>query len=113
MTALVSFDRVFEVLDLKPMIAETPDAVAIARGPVAVEFDHVDFSYPTAEEVSLASLESVAVLDETPSSQVLSDISFRSNRASSSRSSARRGPARRRSASSSRGSTTSAAAPSA
>ena len=68
MTALVSFDRVFEVLDLAPLIAEQPDAVAIARGRVAVEFDHVDFSYPTAEEVSLASLESVAVLDQTPSS---------------------------------------------
>jgi ATP-binding cassette subfamily B protein len=77
MTALVSFDRVFEVLDLAPLIAERPDAVAIARGPVAVEFDHVDFSYPTAEEVSLASLESVAVLDQTPSSQVLFDVSFR------------------------------------
>jgi ATP-binding cassette subfamily B protein len=77
MTALVSFDRVFEVLDLPPLIAERPDAVAIPRGPVAVEFDHVDFSYPTAEEVSLASLESVAVLDQTPSSQVLYDVSFR------------------------------------
>jgi ATP-binding cassette subfamily B protein len=77
MTALVSFDRVFEVLDLAPLIAERPDAVAIARGPVAVEFDHVDFSYPTAAEVSLASLESVAILDQTPSSQVLFDVSFR------------------------------------
>jgi ATP-binding cassette, subfamily B, bacterial len=76
MTALVSFDRVFEVLDLPPLIAERPGAVALARGPVAVEFDHVDFSYPTAEEVSLASLESVAVLDQTPSSQVLHDVSF-------------------------------------
>ena len=79
MTALVSFDRVFEVLDLAPLIAEQPDAVAIQRGPVGVEFDHVDFSYPTAEEVSLASLESVAVLDQTPSSQVLYDVSFRAD----------------------------------
>jgi len=79
MTALVSFDRVFEVLDLAPLIAERPDAVEIPRGPVAVEFDHVDFSYPTAEEVSLASLESVAVLDQTPSSQVLFDVSFRAD----------------------------------
>ncbi|MGO9583079.1 MAG: ABC transporter ATP-binding protein [Acidimicrobiales bacterium] len=77
MTALVSFDRVFEVLDLPPLIAQRPNAVAIARGPVAIEFDHVDFSYPTAEEVSLASLESVAVLDQTPSAQVLHDVSFR------------------------------------
>src|ERR1022692_3640217 len=72
-----AFDRVFEVLDLAPLIAEKPDAVVVGRGPVAVEFDHVDFSYPTAEEVSLASLESVAVLDQTPSSQVLYDVSFR------------------------------------
>src|SRR6202021_516635 len=67
MTALVSFQRVFEVLDLEPMIQERPGAVAIARGPAAVEFEHVDFSYPTAEEVSLASLESVAVLEHAPS----------------------------------------------
>src|SRR5580704_16164467 len=53
MTALVSFERVFEVLDLEPMIKDKPDAVSIARGPATVEFDHVDLSYPTAEEVSL------------------------------------------------------------
>jgi len=76
MTALVSFDRVFEVLDLAPMIAEKPDAVTIARGPATIEFDHVDFKYPTAEEVSLASLESVAVLDQSPSNQILFDVSF-------------------------------------
>jgi ATP-binding cassette, subfamily B, bacterial len=76
MTALVSFDRVFEVLDLAPMIAERPDAVAIPRGPARIEFEHVDFRYPTAEEVSLASLESVAVLDQAPTQQVLFDISF-------------------------------------
>ena len=76
-TALVSFDRVFEVLDLPPMIAEKPDAKQIPRGPALVELDHVDFSYPTAEEVSLASLESVAVLDQAPSSQVLFDVSLR------------------------------------
>jgi ATP-binding cassette subfamily B protein len=76
MTALLSFDRVFEVLDLKPMVAEKPGAVSIPRGPATVEFDHVDFSYPTAEEVSLASLESVAVLARTPTQQVLFDVSF-------------------------------------
>ena len=76
MTALVSFDRIFEVLDLKPLVAEKPDAVDIPRGPASVEFEHVDFSYPTASEVSLASLESVAVLDQAPSSQVLHDVSF-------------------------------------
>ena len=77
MTALVSFDRVFEVLDLPPMIDEKPDAVALPRGPASVEFDQVDFRYPTAEEVSLASLESVAVLDQAPSQQVLFDVTFR------------------------------------
>ncbi len=76
MTALVSFDRVFEVLDLEPMVAEKPDAVAIPTGPATIEFDHVDFSYPRAEEVSLASLESVAVLDQAPSQQVLFGVSF-------------------------------------
>jgi ATP-binding cassette, subfamily B, bacterial len=76
MTALVSFDRVFEVLDLKPMIAEREDAVAVPRGPATIEFEHVDFRYPDAEEVSLASLESVAVLDQAPSQPVLFDITF-------------------------------------
>ena len=77
MTALVSFDRVFEVLDLPPMIDDTPGAVDIPRSRASIEFDHVDFGYPSAEEVSLASLESVAVLDQTPSQQVLFDVSFR------------------------------------
>jgi ATP-binding cassette subfamily B protein len=76
MTALVSFDRVFEVLDLEPMIAEKPDAHAITAGPARIEFDHVDFGYPRPEEVSLASLESVAVLDTLPDQQVLHDITF-------------------------------------
>jgi len=77
MTALVSFDRVFEVLDLPPMIDDKPGAVTLSHGPAVIEFDHVDFGYPTAEEVSLASLETVAVLDQTPSTQVLFDVSFR------------------------------------
>ncbi len=76
MSALVSFDRVFEVLDLPPMIAEKPGAVDVPRGPATVEFTNVDFSYPRAEEVSLASLESVAVLEQAPSNQVLFDVSF-------------------------------------
>jgi len=76
MTALVSFDRVFEILDLPPMIDEKPDAGPVPPGPARVEFDHVDFRYPTAEEVSLASLESVAVLDQTASQQVLFDVTF-------------------------------------
>jgi len=76
MTALVSFDRVFEVLDLPPMITDDPDARPVPKGPASIEFDHVDFRYPTAEEVSLASLESVAVLETTVSNQVLFDVGF-------------------------------------
>jgi ATP-binding cassette subfamily B protein len=76
-TALVSFERLFEVLDIVPMIQEDPDAVAIRRGDVSIEFDGVDFTYPGAEEVSLASLESVAVLESGPRNEVLHDVSFR------------------------------------
>ncbi len=76
MTALVSFDRVFEVLDLPPMIAEKPGAATLPRGPARVEFDRVGFAYPTSADVSLASLESVAVLNDTPGQQVLFDVSF-------------------------------------
>jgi ATP-binding cassette subfamily B protein len=76
MTALVSFERVFEVLDLPPMIDEKPDAKPLRRGATDVELRDVSFRYPTADEVSLASLESVAVLDQAPSEQVLHDVSF-------------------------------------
>ncbi len=77
MTALVSFERVFEVLDLEPMITEKPDAVVLASGATSLELDDVVFSYPTAAQVSLASLESVAVLDNAPSQVVLRGVSFR------------------------------------
>ena len=77
MGALVSFDRVFEVLDLTPAIAEKPDAVAIPRGAGSVEFRDVSFRYPSAAEVSLASLEDVATLDRTVSEPVLHGVSFR------------------------------------
>ncbi len=77
MTALVSFERVFEVLDLPPLIAEKPNARKVPDGPVAVEFDNVLFSYPTAEKVSLASLEEVAMLDARAGIEVLHGISFR------------------------------------
>lgn len=77
MTTLVSFERIFEVLDIEPMIQEKPDATRIPQGPATVEFDHVDFSYPSAQDVSLASLEAVAVLENAPRSQVLFDVSFR------------------------------------
>jgi ATP-binding cassette, subfamily B, bacterial len=96
MTALVSFDRVFEVLDLKPLIAERPGATILAAarrdgGPVTsrgvaaaaapdIEFDQVSFRYPAASEVSLASLESIAlpVAERTgPGQEALTDVSFR------------------------------------
>jgi len=76
MSAMVSFERLFEVLDLEPMIKESPDAVPIPEGPASLRFDNVDFSYPGAEEVSLASLEAVARLDDTPRTAVLHDLSF-------------------------------------
>ncbi len=97
MTALVSFDRVFEVLDLKPLIDERPGAAVLAPGRVdgraaaasadwtatgapEIEFDRVSFRYPAAAEVSLASLESIAlpVAEKTgPGQQALTDVSFR------------------------------------
>jgi ATP-binding cassette subfamily B protein len=76
MSALVSFDRVFEVVDLTPSIAERPDATPIPAGASRVEFRDVHFRYPAAEEVSLASLEGVATLDRTVNDPVLRGVSF-------------------------------------
>ncbi|GAA3699807.1 ABC transporter ATP-binding protein [Zhihengliuella alba] len=76
MSALVSFDRVFEILDLQPMIAEKEDAGELPGGPVDVRFDDVRFAYPSAEQVSLASLEDVAVLDRRGGEEVLHGIDF-------------------------------------
>ncbi|MFE2238913.1 ABC transporter ATP-binding protein [Streptomyces virginiae] len=77
MSAMVSFERVFEILDLKPLIAQKPDARRVPEGPVTVEFDRVSFGYPAADQVSLASLEEVAVLDARGGTQVLHEVSFR------------------------------------
>jgi len=76
MTALVSFERVFEVLDLPPMIQEKPDAVRIPAGAASISFDQVSFRYPSAADVSLASLESIAVPDKRTQNTVLTDITF-------------------------------------
>ncbi len=76
MSAMVSFDRVFEVLDLPPAISEKPAAVAIPKGTSRVEFRDVWFRYPSAAEVSLASLEDVASLDRKVSEPVLRGVSF-------------------------------------
>jgi ABC-type multidrug transport system fused ATPase/permease subunit len=79
-SALVSFERVFEVLDLVPLIQEKPGAVAVPGQedglPVSVEFHDVRFSYPSADKVSLASLEEVAVLDDRGGDEVLHGVSF-------------------------------------
>ncbi|GIF97741.1 ABC transporter ATP-binding protein [Catellatospora citrea] len=76
MSALVSFERVFEILDLKPLITEPEQPRRIPDGPVSVQFDGVGFGYPSADKVSLASLEEVAVLDSRGGAQVLHDVSF-------------------------------------
>jgi ATP-binding cassette, subfamily B, bacterial len=76
MTALVSFERVFEVLDLEPLVAEAADAVEIPGGPVQVDLEDVSFRYPSADEVSLASLESLAQGDRRGGGPVLSDVTF-------------------------------------
>ncbi|MEX2658513.1 MAG: ABC transporter ATP-binding protein [Acidimicrobiales bacterium] len=77
MTAIVSFERVFEVLDLEPMILEAPGALAAGDGPVAVELADVHFAYPAADKVSLASLEDVATIDARAGAEVLHGVSFR------------------------------------
>ncbi|WP_326834010.1 ABC transporter ATP-binding protein [Amycolatopsis rhabdoformis] len=77
MTALVSFERVFEVLDLEPMIKEPEKPKALPAGGVAVEFTDVRFGYPAADRFSLASLEDVATLDSRGGEEVLHGISFR------------------------------------
>ena len=76
MTALVSFERVFEVLDLPSSIQEKPEALVLPPTASRVEFEHVAFRYPRAEEVSLASLEAVARKESRDTGQVLQDISF-------------------------------------
>jgi ATP-binding cassette, subfamily B, bacterial len=76
MTALVSFERVFEVLDLPSLISEKHPAVTLPRNASRLEFDHVAFTYPGADDVSLASLEVVARAESRPTTQVLHDITF-------------------------------------
>ena len=76
MSAVVSFERVFEILDLVPLIQERPGARSLPAGPASVEFDDVRFAYPSAEEVSLASLEDVAVLDTRGGEEVLHGVGF-------------------------------------
>lgn len=77
MSAIVSFERVFEVLDLVPLIEDAPDATEVPDGPVSVELSNVRFAYPSADKVSLASLEEVATLDSRGGVEVLHGVSFR------------------------------------
>jgi ATP-binding cassette subfamily B protein len=76
MTALVSFERVFEVLDLPSLIQEKPHAVVLPHSAARLEFDHVGFAYPRADEISLASLEVIARKDSREGGPVLTDITF-------------------------------------
>jgi ATP-binding cassette subfamily B protein len=76
MTSLVSFERVFEVLDLEPMVKNRDGAKILVTKEPRIEFDNVDFSYPRAEEISLASLESAAKAETVQSGQVLKNLSF-------------------------------------
>ena len=77
MSAMVSFDRVFEVLDLEPMIREAPDAVTVPADDRSIEFDDVSFSYPAAADVSLPSLEEVSLPEHGGPTAVLHGVSFR------------------------------------
>src|SRR5688572_16147438 len=77
MSALVSFERVFEILDLPPLVAEPEHPEPLPDGPLSVELDAVGFGYPAADKVSLASLEEVAQLDARGGDEVLHDVTFR------------------------------------
>jgi ATP-binding cassette, subfamily B, bacterial len=76
MTSLVSFERVFEVLDLEPMVKNRENAKVLQTTKPRIEFKNVNFSYPRAEEISLASLESAAKAETVQSGQVLNNLSF-------------------------------------
>lgn len=76
MGALVSFERVFEVLDLKPMVEDRPEAKDLETKNPKIEFSDVHFSYPSASEISLASLEAVAKPETVQSGEILKGISF-------------------------------------
>jgi ABC-type multidrug transport system fused ATPase/permease subunit len=76
-TALVSFERVFEVLDIEPLIKEPESPVPMPAGPVSIELTDVHFSYPSADQVSLASLEEVAVLDDRAGDEILHGVHLR------------------------------------
>jgi ATP-binding cassette subfamily B protein len=76
MTSLVSFERIFEVLDLAPMVQERSNAITLKSGSAEIEVRGVRFAYPKANEISLASLESVAKPELVQSGEILKGISF-------------------------------------
>jgi len=76
MTSLVSFERIFEVLDLQPMVKERADAKELKAEPASINVRDIHFAYPRADEISLASLESVAKSEVTESGEILRGISF-------------------------------------
>lgn len=76
MTALVSFERVFEILDLKPLVTQAANAIPLPDGPLGVELAEVTFRYPSADEVSLASLETTTSGDRRGGGTVLAEVSF-------------------------------------
>jgi ATP-binding cassette subfamily B protein len=76
MTSLVSFERIFEVLDLHPMVEEKKDAIALPPGSAEIEVKDIHFAYPTADEISLASLESVAKKEIVESGEILKGLTF-------------------------------------
>lgn len=79
MSALVSFERVFEVLDLQPMVVDQADAIELTTGKPSVVFENVSFTYPKADQISLASLEMVAKPEVAISGPTLQNISFEAN----------------------------------
>jgi ATP-binding cassette subfamily B protein len=76
MTALVSFERVFEVLDLEPMVSDKTDAIMLSKQVPTIEFRDVRFSYPRPDQISLASLESAAKEEHIQSGEILKGLSF-------------------------------------
>ena len=76
MTALVSFERVFEVLDLEPMVTDRANSIDLPNSPLTITFENVHFSYPTANEISLASLESAAREEQVDTGEIIKGISF-------------------------------------
>lgn len=77
MSAVVAFDRVFEILGLDPLVREPEKPRTLPAGPLAIEVDGVSFAYPSPEQTSIASLEDVAVLDTRGGETVLHDVGFR------------------------------------